>query len=134
MIRIIIVDDHPIIRYGLRQIIMEEDDMKIISEAESGEQLFKLLDKNEYDILILDICLPDMDGLQILKIVKQSKPNLPILMLSALSEGQYAMKAIKDGASGYLNKIAASDQLIKAIREILAGRTYVNSSIRQESY
>ena len=96
MIRIIIVDDHPIIRYGLRQIIMEEDDMKIISEAESGEQLFKLLDKNEYDILILDICLPDMDGLQILKIVKQSKPNLPILMLSALSEGQYAMKAIKD--------------------------------------
>ncbi len=126
MIKILIADDHPIIRYGLKQIIADEEDMVISGEAENGTQVFDLLNVNDYDIFILDLSMPDINGLDVLKRLKIIKPNLPVLILSALPEEQYAVKCIKAGAVGYLNKIAASSQLIYAIRKIIAGENYLS--------
>ena len=129
MIRILIADDHPIIRNGMRQMISDEEGMKIEGEAENGRQVFELLSNNNYDILILDLCLPDMNGMEILKKVKKSNPNMPVLILSALPEEPYAINLIKSGANGYVNKIAASEQLINAIKAVIGGKLYINPEL-----
>ena len=132
MIKILIADDHPIIRYGLKQIIADEDDMMISGEAENGKQVFDLLNLHEYDILILDLSMPDMNGLEVLKKLKIIKPILPVLILSAHPEEQYAVKCVKAGANGYLNKIAVSTLLINAIRRILEGEIFLNPSFYKQ--
>jgi DNA-binding NarL/FixJ family response regulator len=129
MIKILIADDHPIIRHGLKQIISEEDDMKVSGEAESGGKIFELLKKNQYDILILDISLPDINGLEVLGKLKRSNPDLPVLILSAHSEEQYALRAIQAGAMGYLNKITATEQLVNAIRKIISGGYFTSDTL-----
>lgn len=129
MIRILVADDHPIIRHGLKQILSDEKDLIIAGEAETGNQAIELLKKNEYDILILDINLPDINGLEILSYIKRLKVNVPVLVLSVLPEEQYAIRVIEAGASGYLNKIAASDQLVVAIKKIVAGGNYIKESL-----
>ncbi len=132
MVKILIADDHPIIRYGLKQIIADEDDMMISGEAENGKQVFDLLNKHEYDILILDLSMPDINGLEVLKRLKIIKPNLPVLILSAHPEEQYAVKCIKAGAKGYLNKIAVSSLLINAIKRILEGEIFLSPSFYKQ--
>ncbi len=132
MIKILIADDHPIIRYGLKQIIADEEDMMISGEAENGKQVFDLLKLNEYDILILDLSMPDINGLEVLKRLKIIKPNLPVLILSAHPEEQYAVKCIKAGAKGYLNKIAVSSLLINAIKRILEGEIFLSPSFYKQ--
>ena len=132
MIKILIADDHPIIRTGLRQIISEENDMKITGEAENAAQLFELLKKNTFDILILDISLPDLSGLEVLSKLKSMKNRVPILILSALPEEQYAVRVIKAGASGYLNKIAATDQLVSAVKKIIAGGRFISPQLSEK--
>ena len=132
MIKILIADDHPMIRYGLKQIISEEKDIKISGEAENGKQVFDLLKKNEYDLLILDLSLPDMNGAEILKKLKHSKYKIPVLILSAFPEDQYAVRLIKAGASGYLNKMAVGDLLITAIRKIISGGHYISSALSEK--
>jgi two-component system, NarL family, invasion response regulator UvrY len=129
MIKILIADDHPIIRQGLKLMISDEDEMRVEGEAENGKQVFELLEKNEYDILVLDLCLPDMNGMEILSRTKKIFPKLPVLILSALPEEPYAINLIKSGASGYVNKIAASDQLVNAIKLVLSGKLYINPEI-----
>jgi DNA-binding NarL/FixJ family response regulator len=131
MINIIIADDHPIIRYGLKQIISDEDDMKITGEAETGMKVLELLKQNEYDILILDINLPDINGMEVLNKIKHSRYNLPVLILSVLPEEQYAIRMIETGASGYLNKMAVSDELIFAIRKVVEGGYYIKPSLSE---
>ncbi len=129
MIKIIIADDHPIIRYGLKQLISEEPDMKVTGEAENAARVFELTKENNYDILILDMSLPDINGLEVLSKLKYSKSDLSVLVLSALPEEQYALRCMKAGAAGYLNKIAASSQLINAIRKIMSGGNYLSPAI-----
>jgi two-component system, NarL family, invasion response regulator UvrY len=129
MIKILIADDHPIIRHGLKQIITEESDMKISGEAESGTAIFELLKKNKYDILILDISLPDINGIEVLNKLKKTYPDLPVLILSAHPEDQYALRTIQAGAMGYLNKIAATEQLVNAIRKVISGGYYTSAAL-----
>jgi two-component system, NarL family, invasion response regulator UvrY len=129
MIKILIADDHPIIRHGLKQIISDESDMKIAGEAESGNAIFELLKTNKFDILILDISLPDINGIEVLNKLKKNYPNLPVLILSAHPEDQYALRTIQAGAMGYLNKIAASEQLINAIRKVMSGGYYTSTAL-----
>jgi two-component system, NarL family, invasion response regulator UvrY len=132
MIKILIADDHPIIRHGLKQIISEESDMKISGEAENGNRIFELLKKGKFDILILDISLPDINGIEVLNKLKHSYPDLPVLILSAHPEDQYALRTIQAGAMGYLNKITASDQLVNAIRKVISGGYYTSTSLSEK--
>ena len=131
MINILIADDHPIVRSGLKQIITDEEDMVVSGEAKNGIQVLELLKEDKYDILILDINLPDITGMEVLNRIKQSKINIPVLILSVLPEEQYAVRMIESGASGYINKMAASDQLIIAIRKIIAGGFYINPALSE---
>lgn len=129
MINILIADDHPIIRQGLKLMISDEDGMTVKDEAENGKQVFELLNKCEYDLLILDLCLPDMNGMEILNKISKTHPKLPVLILSALPEMPYAVNLIKSGAKGYVNKIAATEQLINAIKTVLSGELYINPAL-----
>jgi two-component system, NarL family, invasion response regulator UvrY len=132
MVNILITDDHPIIRHGLKLMIQEEDGMNVAGEAENGKQVFELLEKNYYDLLILDLCLPDMNGMEVLKHVLRLYPILPVLILSALPEEPYAINLIKSGAKGYVNKIAVSEQLIYAIKTVLSGNIYINPALSKK--
>jgi len=132
MTSIIIADDHPLIRYGLKQIISEDEEMIIKGDAENGNQLLKLISENYYDILLLDLGLPDIDGFQILGILRNFRPDMPVLVLSAYREELYAITAIKYGASGYLNKIAASDQLVSAIKKVVSGGLFISKNLSEK--
>jgi len=131
-IRILIADDHPIIRTGLKQIISDVEDMVISGEAENASQVFELLQKNDYDMLILDISLPDLSGLEVLSKLKNLRIKIPVLILSALPEDQYAIRVIKAGASGYLNKIVATEQLVPAIRKIVSGGHFISEHLTEK--
>ena len=132
MINILIADDHPIIRYGLKQLISEEPDMKVTGEAENAAGVFEMIKKNNYDILILDMSFPDVNGLEVISKLKYAKSEIAILVLSALPEEQYALRCLKAGSAGYLNKIAASSQLITAIKKIMGGGNYLSPAISDQ--
>ena len=131
MINIIMVDDHAIVREGLRRIINDTNGVTISGEASTGEEALNLIVKNKYDLVLLDISMPGKNGLQTLKEIKKYEAKLPILMLSMHAEEQYAMRAIKAGASGYLTKESASDQLVSAIRKIYDGRKYISTGVAE---
>ena len=132
MIKILIADDHAIVRKGLKQIISEKGDMCIVEETDNGFDALNKISEKEFDIVLLDISMPGGNGIDILKQLKRIKPKMPVLMLSVHPEEQYAVRAIKAGASGYLTKKSAPDELIAAIRSISKGKKYVNSSIAEE--
>ena len=132
MIKVIIVDDHPVVRRGLMQIIEKEPDMEIAGEAKNADEFFSLLRKVNCTLVILDISLPDKNGFDVLKQLQYELPKLPVLILSIHSEDQYAVRFIKAGASGYLMKEAAPEELIKAIRKVNAGGKYVSASLAEE--
>ena len=124
MIKVLVVDDHAIIRKGLKQILDDTDDMRVTGEAESGMQAIHMSQANDYDLILLDISLPDKHGVEVLKQLKLNHPQLSILMLSMHAEDQYAVRAMKAGASGYLNKQSAPAQLVDAIRQVAKGKKY----------
>jgi two-component system invasion response regulator UvrY len=126
MIKIIIVDDHAIVREGLKQIVRQTDDMEVVAEAENGSDMLKILQEKTFDIVLLDISIPGRNGIDYLKDVKQLKPDLPVLILSMHPEEQFAMRALTAGAAGYLTKKSASRELIAAIRKVADGRKYVS--------
>jgi DNA-binding NarL/FixJ family response regulator len=126
MTKILIADDHPIVREGLKHIIEEEGDLSVAGETESAADFFESVRNHDYDLVLLDITMPGMSGLDILKQLKIEKPGLPVLILSIHSEDQYAVRALKAGASGYLTKASAPDKLIEAIRKVLSGGRYVS--------
>lgn len=130
-IRILIADDHAIVRAGLKQFIADESDMVVAGEAESGEQTLKLVHEGEWDIVLLDISMPGKSGVDTLKNLKHSHPQLPVLILSAFPEAQYALNLLRAGASGYLNKESAPAELVKAIRVVISGRKYVGPGLAQ---
>lgn len=131
MIRILIADDHPIFRNGLKQIIEDEDELAVIDEAQDGKQVLSLLQKNKYDVLLLDLEMPVIHGLDVLQQAKQAYPELPVLILSFHSEDQYAVRALKLGADGYLAKDTAADDLVSALKQVLSGGKYVSHTFSQ---
>jgi DNA-binding NarL/FixJ family response regulator len=131
MIRILIADDHAIVRAGLKQFIADQVDMEVSAEAASGAEAIAAVRAGEFDVVLLDISMPDKNGIDTLKTLRHVKPELPVLMLSAYAEDQYAVNLLRAGASGYLNKEAASTQLVGAIRTVVQGRKYVSPSLAQ---
>jgi|APFre7841882724_1041349.scaffolds.fasta_scaffold00552_10 DNA-binding NarL/FixJ family response regulator len=132
MIKIVIADDHAIVRKGLKQILSETPDMFVAAEASSGEEALKRISEKKYDMVLLDISLPGKSGLDILRQIKRAKPKLPVVMLSVHTEEQYAMRAFKAGASGYITKESAPEELISALRKISRGGKYVTSSLAEK--
>lgn len=132
MIKILIADDHAIVRKGLKQIISETPDMFVAEEADNGLEALRKISEDNYDVVLLDISMPGRNGLDILKQVKRKKPTLPVLMLSVHPEEQYAVRSLRAGASGYLTKESAPDELIAAIRKISRGGKFVNSSLAEK--
>ena len=131
-IKIIIADDHAIVREGLKQIVAEEKDMIVCGEAEDAASLMELLKIEKWSIVVLDINMPGKSGLEALKDIKQFYPDLPVLILSMFSEDQYGLRVIKAGASGYLKKVSAPTELVNAIRKIVSGRKYINPSLAEK--
>jgi DNA-binding NarL/FixJ family response regulator len=132
MIRILIADDHAIVREGLKQIVSDTSDMIVTAEASDGHEVLALLSKNNYDLVVLDMAMPGLTGLDILKQIKRETPKLPVLILSVHPEEQYAVRALKAGASGYLTKERAPDELITAIRKVSMGGKYITSSLAEK--
>ncbi len=130
--RILIADDHPIVREGYKKILSDTMDMVVSDEAENGQEVLEFTRKKEYDLILLDISMPGRSGLEILKELKSEKPKLPVLILSIYPEEQYAVRAFRAGASGYLTKASAPHELIKAIRKISQGGRYISSSLAEK--
>jgi len=131
MLKILIADDHTVVRKGLRQILLEEFLSAEIEEAADAEELMKKVMKKEWDIVVSDISMPGRSGLEVLQQIKQHYPRLPVLILSIHPEDQYAVRVLKAGASGYLNKDSAPDELVKAVRQVLLGKKYITPSIAE---
>jgi DNA-binding NarL/FixJ family response regulator len=130
-IKVIIADDHSILRQGLLQILSETDDIAVIAEAKNASEAIKLAYKSEADVMLLDISLPDRNGIDALKIIKRDNPMLAILMLSMHREDQYAIRSLKAGASGYLSKQSASSDLVTAIRTIAKGKKFITPELAE---
>ncbi len=131
MIRILIIDDHAIVHRGLRQIVAEEPDMMVAGEARTGQEGLALAQTQSWDLVVLDVSMPGRGGLDVLKELKHMRPNLPVLVLSMYPEEQYATRALRLGASGYMTKESAPEELIGAIRSVVAGGRYVSASLAQ---
>lgn len=130
MIRVLITDDHPIVRRGLRQIVADEADMSV-SEAGTGAEALGLIDSEEFHLVLLDLTMPGLSGLEVLNQIRVRWPQLPVLVLSAHPETEFAVRIIKAGASGYLNKHLAPEELITAIRRVLTGRKYIGPAVAE---
>ena len=132
MIRIMIADDHAIVRAGLKQIVGEISDMEVAGEAASGQEALALARRGNLDVVLLDLSMPGRGGMDALRQLKKEQPDLPVLILSIYAEDQYALRALKAGAAGYLTKDGAPDELVVAIRRAAAGRRYIRSSLAEK--
>ena len=132
MIRILIADDHPVVRRGLKQIVAEIPGMADADEAADGWEALSKVRAGDYDVVLLDITMPGKDGIDVLTQLKYEKPRLPILVLSMHPEEQFAVRALRAGASGYLTKESAPDELVTAIQKVLSGGKYVSPSLAEE--
>jgi len=128
-IRVLIADDHEIIRQGFKKILSETDDMTITGEATNGNEVIKFIKKTEVDVVVLDFDMPQKNGLDTLIELKMLKPKLPVLILSIFSEEHYGTRFLKAGASGYMGKASASDQLVLAVRKVANGGTYISPAL-----
>lgn len=131
MIRVLVADDHTIVREGLKQILSDTPDIEVAGEAANAKEVISKVSDNDYDLVLLDISFPGRSGIDILKQLKCLKPKLPILILSMYPEEQYAVRSLKAGASGYVTKESASDELINAIRQVTKGKKYITTSLAE---
>jgi DNA-binding NarL/FixJ family response regulator len=131
-IRILIADDHPIVREGYKKILMSQPDMDVTGEAGNGQEVLDLIQKKDFELILLDISMPGRSGLEILKELKSQKPHLPVMILSIYPEEQYAVRAFRDGASGYLTKASTPKELISAIRKVSQGGRYVTEALAEK--
>lgn len=129
MIRVFIADDHAVVRRGMLQILEEAPDMVAAGEASTGGEALRALRQDDYDVLVLDISMPGGGGLEVLKQLQSLRPDLPVLILSVYSEKQYATRALRAGAAGYLTKDSAPDELVTAIRQVARGGKYITASL-----
>lgn len=132
IIKVLIADDHAIVREGLRQILADTRDIIAAGDAENGNDAIRLARREDCDVLLLDISMPDRSGIEVLKQIKKESPRLAVLMLSMYREDQYAIRSLKAGAAGYLNKQSAPAELVNAIRLVAAGRKYISPALAEE--
>jgi DNA-binding NarL/FixJ family response regulator len=131
-IRILIVDDHTVVRAGLRQIISEATDMQVVAEAATAKEALETVAAGNIDLVLLDVSLPDKNGLEVLKQIRSESPMMRVLLLSMHAEDQYGIRALKAGASGYLTKESAPEQLIAALRKVAQGGKYITPSLAEQ--
>jgi two-component system, NarL family, invasion response regulator UvrY len=134
MIKILIADDHAVVREGVKHILTENNDIVVAGEASNGQEVLEKILKNDFDLVLMDIAMPGRDGLEILKEIKTQKPKLPVLILSMFPEEQYALRALKSGASGYMTKESIPDELVKAVQKISQGGKYISASFSERLF
>ncbi len=132
MIEVLIADDHTIVRRGLIQIVMETDDIVVTGEASNGQEVLELLRERSWDVVLLDLAMPGRGGMDTLRRLNNDYPDLPVLILSIYPEDQYAVRALKEGAAGYLTKERAPEELVFAIRKAARGGKYVSASLAEK--
>jgi two-component system invasion response regulator UvrY len=131
MIRVLITDDHPVVRRGIRQILEDDENIILIHEASDGKELLDKVTKQDYDVVLLDISLPGRSGIELISQVKKIRPRTAVLILSIHSEELYAIQALKFGASGYLTKSSAPEELLTAVYKISKGEKYISASLAE---
>lgn len=131
MIRVIIADDHPIVRKGLKEILAEDPTIVVVDEAGDGHELLRKVRENDFDVIILDISMPGLDGLDVLRQIKTENKAARVLILTIHPEARYAVRCLKMGAEGYLTKGSAPDELVQAIRRISGGRKYISQNLAE---
>ncbi len=131
-VRILIADDHIVVREGLKQILAETPDLVVAGEAANGNEVLSKALTESYDVVVLDIAMPGMSGLDVLKELRVERPDLPVLILSMYPEEQYAIRVLKAGASGYLTKETATHELITAIRKVSQGKRYISPTFAEK--
>ncbi len=131
-IRIVLADDHAIVREGLKRIVSDVADFQVVGEAADGTEVMQVVRASDFDVLLLDLSMPGRSGMELIKLVKAEKPRLRILVLSMHQEMQYAVRAIKSGASGYLTKESAAALLEQAIRKIAGGGAYISAEVAEQ--
>ena len=132
MIRLVLADDHTIVREGLKGLLSAAGDMEVVGEASDGTQVMERVRALDFDLLLLDMSMPGRSGIELIKQVRSEKPRLKILVLSMHEESQYAVRAIRAGASGYLTKESASRQLVEAIRKVAGGGAFISAEVAQQ--
>jgi len=131
MLRILIADDHPLLRAGIRKVVEKNFEVDTVDEVDTGQEVIDKVWHHHYDIVLLDITMPGRSGLEVLKQLRQERYEAPILIFSVHPEKQYAVRALKAGASGYLTKMRATDELVDAIRVVMRGERYITSSLAE---
>ena len=129
MTRVLIADDHPIVRQGIQKIVDASPGMRVEGEAVDAQQTLEMALRDAFDVVLLDLSMPGADGLDLLKNLKRQRPHLPVLVLTMHSEEQFAIRALKGGASGYLTKETVPEELVRAIRTVVDGRHYISSTL-----
>lgn len=132
VLKVLIADDHPVVREGLKQILARVDDITVTGEASTGQEVLEQVRKKNFDVVVLDIFMPQRSGLDILEELKKEKPGMGILILSVYPEERFALRLLKRGASGYLTKASAADELVEAIRTIARGKRYITTSLAEK--
>ena len=132
MLRILLADDHAVVRHGVKQILAEAFAQVIFGEAQNAQELLELVRKERWNVVVLDLAMPGGNGLELLKQIKHDHQNLPVLVLSMYPEDQYAVRTIRAGAAGYLNKESAPEELVQAVRKVLHGGEYISASVADE--
>lgn len=132
MINVMITDDHPVVRQGIKKILEGYSDISVTGEAGSANELMEILHKKDFNIVLLDISLPGKNGLEILRDIITEKPSLPVLMLSIHPEEQYALRALKLGAAGYLTKSSVPEELVNAVRKVALGKKYISMELAEK--
>jgi DNA-binding NarL/FixJ family response regulator len=132
MIRVVIADDHTIVREGLKQLLGAAADLEVVGEARDGHEALKIVRETELDVLLLDLSMPGKGGMELIKQVRDEKPKVRIVVLSMHAERQYAVRAIRTGASGYLTKDSATTQLVAAIRKVAGGGAFISAEVAEQ--
>jgi two-component system, NarL family, invasion response regulator UvrY len=132
MTKVLITDDHPVVRRGIRQILEEDESIKLVDEARDGSELIEKLIKHEYDVVLLDISLPGRSGLDLIGQIKKIKQKTAVLIMSIYSEEMYAIQSLRNGASGYLTKMSAPEELLTAIHKVSSGERYITSTLAEK--
>ena len=133
MLKVLIADDHAIVRKGLREILREAPTPTLVAEAANGHEAVEKAIQDDWDVIVLDINMPGPNGLEVLKRVKREKPDTPVLMLSGHTGEHYVRRSLRDGAAGYLSKDSAPEELVTAIQTALAGNVYLSQGLRHMS-
>ena len=131
VINILVADDHPIVRHGIREIFAAVDDMRVAEEAANGRELLDRARTVEHDLVLLDLSMPEMSGLDVIKQLKRERPKVPIMILTMYSENQFAIRALKAGAAGYLTKDTAPGELVTAVRKVVTGGRYLTPGVAE---